>query len=177
MITTCLPATSIGESDEQVAFLDAVGQRQVLHRLVDACQLASGIGRSRVGGTAGEHDDRIELGAARRPSMSTPDVDPSAELGPSASIWSRRRSRNALLHLELGDAVAQQAADAIGALEHRHVVPGARELLGAARPAGPEPMTATACRCFGGRLRLDPALGPGALDDGDLDLLDGDRVR
>jgi hypothetical protein len=49
----------------------------------------------------------------------------------------------ALLHLELGDAVAQQAADAVGALEHHDVVPGAGELLGRARPAGPDPMTAT----------------------------------
>ena len=34
-----------------------------------------------------------------------------------------------LLHLELGDAVAQQAADAVGALEDDHVVPGTGQLL------------------------------------------------
>jgi hypothetical protein len=48
-----------------------------------------------------------------------------------------------LLHLEVGDAVAQQAADAVVLLEQRHVVAGARELLRAAMPAGPEPTTAT----------------------------------
>jgi hypothetical protein len=35
----------------------------------------------------------------------------------------------ALLHLEVGDAVAQQAADAAVLLEHRHRVAGARQLL------------------------------------------------
>ena len=43
-----------------------------------------------------------------------------------------------LLHLEVGDAVAQQAADAVVLLEHRHRVAGARQLLrrGQARRAG-----------------------------------------
>ena len=35
----------------------------------------------------------------------------------------------ALLHLELGDPVAEQPADAVGPLEHHDVVTGARELL------------------------------------------------
>ena len=34
-----------------------------------------------------------------------------------------------LFHLEIGNAVAQKAADAIILFEHRHVVPDARELL------------------------------------------------
>ena len=44
---------------------------------------------------------------------------------------------DALLHLELGDAVAQQAADPVGALEHRDVVAGAAELLGGRQAGGP----------------------------------------
>ena len=83
----------------------------------------------------------------------------------------------ALLHLELGDAVAQQPADAVGPLEHDDVVPGARELLrggqtGRARAddrdlaAGPH----------GRHHRRDPPFRPRPFDDLDLDLLDGDRV-
>ena len=34
-----------------------------------------------------------------------------------------------LLHLEIGDAVAQQPADAVALFEDRDVVPGARQLL------------------------------------------------
>src|SRR5690606_30247534 len=42
-----------------------------------------------------------------------------------------------LLELEVGDAVAEQAADAIGALEDDDVVAGARELLRAGEPGRP----------------------------------------
>ena len=56
---------------------------------------------------------------------------------PSASICVEAAVEVALLHLELGDAVAQQAADAVGALEHDDVVPGARELLRGGEAGGP----------------------------------------
>ena len=41
-----------------------------------------------------------------------------------------------LLHLEVGDAVAEQAADAVGPLEDRDVVAGAGELLGGGQAGG-----------------------------------------
>ena len=56
---------------------------------------------------------------------------------PSASHLREAAVEVALLHLELGDAVAQQAADAVGALEHHDVVAGARELLRGGEPGGP----------------------------------------
>ena len=54
----------------------------------------------------------------------------------------------ALLHLELGDAVAQQPADAVGALEHGDVVAGAVSCCAAASPDGPLPTTATRLPVF-----------------------------
>jgi hypothetical protein len=48
-----------------------------------------------------------------------------------------------LLHLEIGDAVAQQPADAIILLEQDDAVSGPRQLLRTGKPAGPEPTTAT----------------------------------
>src|SRR5258706_12033 len=39
-----------------------------------------------------------------------------------------------LLHLEIGNAVTQQAADPVVFFEHRDIVPGPRELLGASEP-------------------------------------------
>ena len=39
-----------------------------------------------------------------------------------------------LLHLEIRNAVAQQSADAVGFLKHRHRVPGARQLLRRRQP-------------------------------------------
>ena len=53
---------------------------------------------------------------------------------PSASICSMRRSMIVLLHLEVGNAVAQQAAGLGVLLEDVHLVAGARELLGAGKP-------------------------------------------
>ena len=83
----------------------------------------------------------------------------------------------ALLHLELGDAVAQQPADAVGALEHGHVVTGARELL-RGREARPGPLPTTATRLPVLRVdddRRDQPSSHAAVDDLDLDLLDRDR--
>ena len=70
------------------------------------------------------------------------DVDVGAELGALGLHLGEAAVEVALLHLELGDAVAQQAADAVGPLEH-HVVAGPVSCWAAARPAGPEPTTAT----------------------------------
>ena len=82
----------------------------------------------------------------------------------------------ALLHLELGDAVAQQAADAIGALVDDHRVAGARELLRGREPGrtGADDGDALAREPLGVQ-RREPAFLPRAVDDLDLDLLDRDR--
>ena len=82
-----------------------------------------------------------------------------------------------LLHLELGDAVAQQAADAVCPLEDRHCVTGAGQLLRCSQTG-----RATADNCdllvggVRGANRLDPPFVEGLVDDLDLDLLDGDRI-
>ena len=54
--------------------------------------------------------------------------------------------------------------------------PARASCCAAARPAGPEPTTATRLPVrIGGRLGTDLAFLEGAVDDGLLDLLDGDR--
>ena len=72
-----------------------------------------------------------------------------------------------LLHLEIGDAVAEQAADAVGFLEDGDPVAGAAELLrgGEAGGSGADYRDAFAgADC--GRLGMDPAFVKGAVDDG-----------
>ena len=66
-----------------------------------------------------------------------------------------------LLHLELGDAVAQQAADAVGALVHRDRVAGPGQLLGGGetRRAGADDGDGLAGEALG-RLRGDVARCP-----------------
>ncbi len=88
-----------------------------------------GIGQvARRGGTAGE-DDRVELLAQLVGRDVDTDVDAGAEDGAFGLHLREAAVDVPLLHLELGNAVAQQAADAVGPLEHRDRVPGARELL------------------------------------------------
>ena len=82
-----------------------------------------------------------------------------------------------LLHLEVGNAVAQQAAGLGVFLEHVHVVAGAGELLRAGHAGG----TRADDRDFlsgldRGRLGLDPALLEGAIGDRAFDRLDGHRI-
>src|SRR6185369_3655801 len=82
-----------------------------------------------------------------------------------------------LLHLEVGNAVAQQSADAVVALEERHVVAGARELLRARHAGGPgadhgDLLAGLLFRQLG----HDPAFLEGVVDDVLLDVLDRDRV-
>ena len=89
----------------------------------------------------------------------------------------RRSSDLLLVELHVRDAVHEQAAGAVGALEDGHAC-GRRVLswAAAARPAGPEPMTATflPVRTLGGS-RHHPALLPALFDDRVLDVLDRDR--
>ena len=81
-----------------------------------------------------------------------------------------------LFHLEIGNAVAQQAADAVGLLEKRHPVARAIQLLRGGQARGPRANhgDALAGARFR-RLRLDPAFLPGVIDDRLLDHLDRDR--
>ena len=105
--------------------------------------------------------------------MSTPMSTPARKRVPSAVICASRRLEVLLLHLEVGDAVAQQAADAVVALEHGDRVAGARELLrgGEAGGAGADDGDRLAGQAPG-RLRLHPAVAERLVDDRDLDLLD-----
>src|SRR6185437_2636518 len=72
---------------------------------------------------------------------------------------------------------AEQPADGVVALEDRYLVPGPGELLGGGEPGRPGPDHGGGEAGAGLRHeRDDPAVRPGAVDDLDLDLLDGDRV-
>ena len=114
-----------------IAFAAAVLQRQVLHREVDALELAARHRQiARLAGAAGQQRPRRSRDAAASTGTSTPTLTPVRNTTPSASMQREPAVEDALLHLELGNAVAQQAADAIGLLEHGHGVAGAVQLIG-----------------------------------------------
>ena len=171
-----------GRGDEvvirnHVAFAAAVLERQELHREMDALQIAS---RNRQvtchRDTARQHHG-VELRAqtvgadgpsgilagAEHDALLLHDAEPAIEHG--------------LLHLELGDAVAQQPADAIGPLEDRDEVSRLVQLIGRRQPRGSR--SDDRHRLAGAQRRRgrgDPSFLDRALDDRQLDRLDRDRV-
>ena len=93
MITTRLPSAVIGGLGE-VALLHPVGQRQVLHGLVDAGELAAGDGQVAPAVAPPASTTASNVG----PQLVGGDVDADVDADvrnsvPSARIWSSRRSR------------------------------------------------------------------------------------
>jgi hypothetical protein len=82
-----------------------------------------------------------------------------------------------LLHLEVGNAIAQQAAGLGVLLIDMHLMTGASQLLRAGEPgrAGADHRDLLA-GLLGRQFRLQPAIVPGAVDDRAFDGLDGDRA-
>ena len=66
--------------------------------------------------------------------MSTPTLDAVAEAGALGRHLVEPAVEHRLLHLELGDAVAQQPAGLVGPLEDGHGVAGPGQLLGDREP-------------------------------------------
>src|SRR6185312_8079638 len=81
------------------------------------------------------------------------------------------------LHLEIGNAVAQQPADPVGLFEQHDFVAGARQLLRARHPrrSGADDRDTLAGLPLR-RLRLNPTLLPALVDDEVLDRLDAHRI-
>ena len=151
----------------------AVALREVVHRLVDAAELAAGrVEVARHRGPEGEHDGVVAVAQLAAGDVDA-DVHAVAEAGALGLHLVEATVEDRLLHLELGDAVAQQPAGLVGALEDGDRVAGAGQLLG-----GGEAGRARADDGDGlareslGRQRLDEALVEGLLDRRDLDLLD-----
>ena len=150
-----------------VAGDDAVLLLEVRHREVHAREVAPGTSSgARLRGADGEAHG-VEVLAELLARDRAADVDAGAELDALGRHLLEPAIEQALLHLEVGDAVAEQAADAVGALEQRRRRGPARaSCCAAARPAGPGAddgdLLAGALR---GRLGHDPALLEGVVDD------------
>src|SRR6266851_1238885 len=121
----------------QVAVEQALGVLvQELHREVDTTQLAAGNGEvSGQGGAAAEHDG-VELGLHLVRRVVVADVDPGAELDPFRRHQGHAPLDHALVELHVRDAVHQQPADAVGALEDGDEMAGAVELRGGGEASG-----------------------------------------
>ena len=121
---------------DAIAFADLVLLRQELHREVDAFQLAAGdVEIARLLGAAGQQDG-VELAAQVVDRHVAADVGVGDELHAFGAHLLDAAVDQVLLHLEIRDAVAQQAADAVALLEYGDGVSGARELLRGGQTGG-----------------------------------------
>src|SRR5690606_32366482 len=152
---------------------DGVRLVQEVHGEVDAVELAPGDGQvARHGRARGDHD-----GVVPRAQVVPRDVDADLDAGAEASALGLHLGDATvdvvLLELEVGDAVAQEAADRVVPLVHGDRVAGARELLRGGEAGGPGPddgdrEAGEALR----HLRRDVPAGERLVDDRDLDVLD-----
>ena len=147
--TTCLP---VGE--DRLALLGAGPALrrfcwvEIVHREMDAAELAAGHGEvARLLGAAGEDEDVIIV---HQPLDRDGDAD--LHIGAEDDALHLHLGDAPVdqhpVHLEVGDAVAEQAADPVGLLEHGRRMAHAGELLraGEAGRAGADDRD-RACRC------------------------------
>src|SRR5262249_59656804 len=140
-------------------------------REVNAAELAPGNRQIAWRAGAAGHDDGVEV--APQIGHGHVDADVRARLEDDAFLFHQTQAavEMALFHLELGDAVAEQPADALGALEHDDRVSRPVELLGdreAGRARADDRDFLPRARA--GRLGPDPALLERVTDDRDLDV-------
>ena len=136
MITTCLPAAVIGVSSRSPSWTRLDHGRYSIAWWIPA-QLAPGDRQVAPRRRPARHHDGVGGGQQDVDVDAVADGGVGAELGPLGLHLGEAPLEVALLHLELGDAVAQQAADAVGPLEHDDVVAGPRQLLGDGQPGRP----------------------------------------
>ena len=143
---------------------------------MDALQLTPRHAQVARQGRSSGQDDRVEVPLQLHRVHVDADVASGYERNPFVAHQREAALEPALLDLEFGNAIAQQAADSIGALEDGDQMAGAIQLVGGGEPrrSGSDDGDALA-RADRGRPRDDPALVEGALDDRGLGGLDRHR--
>ena len=107
--------------------------RQVRHCELDASKLATREHEVAVALCARREDDRIDAVAEFFKRKVATNVDAGGELDSFGLQLLEAAIDQLLLELEVGDAVAQESAKLVGALEDGHAVAFADELLGAGK--------------------------------------------
>src|SRR5207244_868142 len=112
-----------------VAFATLIRFSQVLHREMDAFELATWyIQVPRRGGAAGQHD-RVELASEIFHRHVAPDIAASPEVDTLVAHDLQTPIEEPLFHFEFRDAVAEKTADTIRALQYHDRVPGFVQLI------------------------------------------------
>ena len=159
-----------------IAFANLILLRQKRHGEMDTLQLAAGqVQIARLFGAAGQQN-RVKFLAQI----------PNRNVAAHMSLGLEPHSLGAhllqppvdevFLHLEIRNAVAQQAADAVVFFEYRDLMSRARQLLRSRQSGRPGADHGHAlARAHAGWFRFDETLFEAAVHDGLFNLLDGDR--
>ena len=150
---------------------------QEVHGIFNAAQVAPGDRQvTRLGGSTTQADG-VELGQNGFGRDVIADIDAGLEDDTFGFHLCQAAVDVVLFHLEVGNAVAKQAADAVGPLKNGDFVAGSAQLLGGGQPSG---ATANHGDLLAGehlgRLGLNPAFGPGAFNGGGFNGFDGHGV-
>ncbi len=178
MTTTRLPfgEDRAGRTDV-VAGHTTVLLNEEIHREVNALEFAAG--NRKVARNPRTHRQHHGVEVAQE--VFAPDVGPHRHAGAESNAFAAHllepRIDDALLHLEVGDPVAEKTAEAIVALEENDVVAGAGKLLRRREPRGSRPdhghaLAATRARWLRGQRTVPEHL----VRDRALDRLDRDRL-
>jgi hypothetical protein len=162
---------------ERLATDPPVLLRQKIHREMNAGEVAAGDGQiARLFGSARQHHRVVELQQVLRRKIDA-HMDAVAKHHAFRLHLLQAAIDMGLFHLEIGNAVAQQAAGTRVLFKDMYVMPCARQLLGARQAGGTRADHRN--RLAGARLgdlRHDPAFIPATIHDGAFDGLDGDRA-
>src|SRR5580700_5143495 len=161
----------------RVAGIALVLLRQKIHRKMDTVEVAAGHFEVAWQFRPTGQCQRVEFREQPVDADIDPDLHRGTELDPLRRHLLDPAIDQVLLHLEIGDAVAQQPADAVGLLEQGHRMAGARQLLGASHAGRSRADYGNALASLPRRdLGHDPAFFPAAVDDRALDCFYRDRV-
>ncbi len=150
---------------------------QIVHGVMDASQLSAGhLQRPRLPGPQAQAD-----GVEHAAQVAAGDVlahrHARLELGALGHHLLQAAVEDVFFQLEIGNAVAQQAAQPVVFLENHDLMPGAGELLGGGQPRGPRADDRhLLARAVGRPQRPNPSLPKRPLGNLVLDVLDGDRL-
>ena len=152
---------------------------QKLHREVNALELTALDGQVARLGRAGAENDGVEVVHELLGGHVLADLAIADEL--NAFVFQQLDAAEdnfVLLQLHVGNAIHEQAAGAVGALEDEDAVARFVELRGSAEASGAGADDGDLLAgAVGGRLGFDPAVFPAVINNAALDILDGDGGR
>ena len=160
----------------RVPCLNVVTGSEIVHGVMDAQEVPSGNLKLSRDARTGGNDHRVVALVDFLPGYVHPDLNTRAETRPFSLHLSKSLIEVVFFHFEVGDAVAEQAADSVIALENRNCVAHPSELLSGSKTCWPtaddgDRLAAEAI----GRDRLHPAVLPRIINDRHLDVFDCHR--